>query len=79
MRLAVAATKRPRVFSCIQVRKNAKILPCSPLDSVAVTPISISSNQSTAGARSSIIRQAWTNTPSGLPWRPEKISIMSIL
>jgi hypothetical protein len=46
-------------------------------DSVAVRPISISSNQSTAGARSSIILHAWTNTPSGLPCLPEKISIMS--
>ena len=78
MRLAVAATNRPRAFSCIHVRKNAKILPCSPPDSVAVIPISISSNQTTAGAISSSIRQAPANAPSGLPWRPENISTMSI-
>ena len=47
-------------------------------DSVEVMPISISSNQSTAGAMSSIIRHASTKAPSGLPWRPEKISIMSM-
>ena len=78
MRLAVAATNSPRVFSCIQVRKKAKMRPCSPPESVEVTPISISSNHSTAGAISSIIRQACTNAPSGLPWRPEKISTMSM-
>ena len=67
MRLAVAATNSPRAFSCIQVRKNAKMRPCSPPDSVDVMPISISSNQSTAGAMSSIILHACTNAPSGLP------------
>ncbi len=41
-------------------------------------PLSISSNHSTAGAMSSIMRQACTNTPSGLPCRPEKISVMSM-
>jgi hypothetical protein len=46
--------EQARAFSCIQVRKNAKIRPCSPPESVVeVIPISISSNQSTAGAMSS--------------------------
>ena len=78
MRLAVAATKRPRVFSCIQVRKKPNMRPDSPPVTWVETAFSISSNQRTAGAISSIMRQDSAKITSGLPWRPEKISFMSM-
>ena len=67
MRLAVAPTNSPRVFSCIHVKKKPNMRANSPSLACVLMPASISSNQTTAGAIDSSIWQACANALSGVP------------
>src|SRR5262249_53662660 len=73
----VAPTKRPRVFSCIQVRKNPKMRPCSPSLACVLIAASISSNHTTAGEIDSRRGQARAKGLSACPGRPKEVPDMS--